>query len=42
MAPGATNINCLLVIAIFSQIKPKLSKLTIGVVFGKVGRVVGV
>ena len=42
MAPGATNINCLLAIAIFSQIKPKLSKLIVGVVFGKVGRLVAV
>ena len=48
MALGTPNFILLLVILIyasppnFSQIGPKLPKLAIGVVFGWVGRVVGV
>ena len=48
MAPGAPNSILLLVILnytsppIFIKIGPKLAKLALGVVFGVVGRVVGV
>ena len=48
MAPGTPNFILLLVILIYSsptifiKIGPKLAKLALGVVFGVVGRVVGV
>ena len=48
MAPGTPNFILLLVIliytspTIFIQIGPKLAKLALGVVFGVVGRMVGV
>ena len=48
MAPGTPNFISLLVILIyisppiFIKIGPKLTKFAIGVVFGMVGRVVGV
>ena len=48
MAPSAPNFNLLLVILIYTsppifiKIGPKLPKSAIGVVFGVVGRVVGV
>ena len=48
MAPGAPDLNSLLVILIYTsplifiKIGPKLPKFAIGGVFGVVGRVVGV
>ena len=48
MAPGTPNFIFLLVILIYTcplifiQIVPKLAKFALGVVFGVVGRVVGV